>query len=126
MKLKHGGKETENLQDKTLRKFVNQAADVLEPLLDVIHADNMSHAPEYRMDKQIEKVRDRLQTWDLDAIIKAKLPVNGNDIVALGAKGQLVGKIMTRLKDRWLEKGSLSRDMAITIAQDMIKANASI
>lgn len=123
MDLKHGGDDATKISDGTMRKLVHKAADSLEPLLSLIHADNVSHSDDFAMPNQIKKVRERISGWNLDDIIKAELPINGNDIVSLGAKGRLIGKIVDRLKQRWLEKGGLSKEQAIEIASNMIKSS---
>jgi putative nucleotidyltransferase with HDIG domain len=64
MRLKSGGDEA-NLTDKTLRKFKIALGDQLEQVLDVIHADNVAHADASAMPNQVEKVRQRLKTLDV-------------------------------------------------------------
>lgn len=121
MGTKHGGDDSSKMKDKTLRKFVHRAADVLEPLLDLIHADNISHAEKSSMPNQVAKIRERLKDWNLDDIIKPSLPLDGKDLIAMGAKGKLIGEIMNRLLEKWIEKGGLDKDLAAQIAQDMIR-----
>ena len=119
MRLKQGGDTAAGLSDKTLRKFQLELGDKLEKVLNVIHADNISHADASAMPNQIAKVRERLKMLD----IKTKqpdLPLNGFDLMKLGVKqGKKIGEILMALKDAWMEKGHLSKEEAIAIVQSM-------
>jgi poly(A) polymerase len=121
MDLKHGGPEAIHLKDKHLRKFVHKVADLLEPALDLINADNISHAAGHSMPDQIAIVRKRIRTWDLSKYIKPQLEVDGTDIAALGAEGRLIGKIMARILEKHLEHDGFSRKDALQLAMHMIK-----
>lgn len=125
MDLKFGGDDAINIKDKHIRKFVFRAADVLEPLLDVIHADNISHSELHAMPKQIETLRKRIQGMDVEEILKTKSVLDGNEIAALGAKGRLIGKIKDRILQKTLENPGFTKREAEVLAKNMINSDAA-
>jgi len=120
MRLKQGGDDAVKLSDKALRKFKIDLGDNLENILDVIHADNIAHADASAMPNQIEKVRARLKALDVQ-VKKPVLPINGNDLMALGVKqGPMIGKILSAVTDAWFENPNITRDDAIRIVKQMV------
>lgn len=120
MRLKQGGDSALNISDKALRKFKMELGDNLEHVLDVIHADNIAHADASAMPNQIEKVRQRLNALNVQ-VKKPVLPINGDDLAALGIKpGQLMGKMLSAVTDAWFENPNLTREDAIAIVQRMV------
>lgn len=120
MRLKQGGNDAVKLSDKTLRKFKMELGDNLEHVLDVIHADNIAHADASAMPSQIENVRKRLQSLDVQ-VKKPSLPISGNDLLQLGVpQGRMVGQILSAVTDAWFENPNITRDDAIAIAKRMI------
>ena len=119
MVLKQGGSEGENLSDKTLRKFVNTVGENLEDILDLIHADNISHSAESSMPNQINNVRSRIKKLESDLDGKGvKLPINGNDLIAMGLKpSALFREIMAAVQNAWYENPNLTRDEALEIVK---------
>ena len=79
MKLKHGGPDASGISDKTLRKFMVNMGEHLEDTLNLIHADNISHAADSAMPNQIDLINKRLDTLRIP-IKNLKLPIDGNDI----------------------------------------------
>ena len=79
MKLKHGGPDASGISDKTLRKFMVNMGEHLEDTLNLIHADNISHAADSAMPNQIDLINKRLDTLKIP-IKNLKLPIDGNDI----------------------------------------------
>jgi poly(A) polymerase len=123
MKLKHGGPDAVKLSDKTLRKFKIALGQYLEQLLDVMHADNISHADASAMPKQIEAVRQRLKALDIQ-VTKPVLPINGNDLLAMGIKsGPMVGKILNAVTEKWYENPNVSREEAMHIAKSILNGS---
>jgi poly(A) polymerase len=117
MALKHGGDDASNLTDKSLRKFVAAVGENLENILDVIHADNISHSEHGSMPNQISLVRQRIETLN-NQITKSnlKLPINGNDLIQLGIKpGPIFKEILDAVQDAWYENPNISRDEAMEI-----------
>ena len=121
MKLKHGGDEAD-ISDKTLRKFQREVGDKIENILDVIHADNISHADASSMPNQIELVRKKLAQLNATAPEKKGPPINGHDIQkTLGIKpGPIIGKIMGVLVDKMDENPNLSPEEAMNIAKSIV------
>jgi poly(A) polymerase len=114
MRLKHGGDEA-NITDTTLRRMVNELGENLENVLDVIHADNISHSDASSMPNQISKVRERLKTLEIQK--KEDLPINGKDILDMGVpKGPMVGKVKDIIKKAVLKNPHLSREEAFILA----------
>ena len=119
MRLKHG-KDDATMSDSTLRKFKIALGDQLENALDVIHADNIAHADASVMPNQIERVRQRLKTLDVQ-VKKPNLPINGNDLIALGVKpGPIMAKLLGAVTDAWYENPNITRDDALAIVRPMI------
>ena len=114
MRLKGAGLEGEIVSDKALRKLKNDLGPHIEHILDVMHADNLSHA--VPMDKQIPKVRDRLSKLGMPEG-KIVLPIDGNDVISILKiePGPKVGKLLAKVKDAWLANPHLTRDEAIAI-----------
>jgi poly(A) polymerase len=120
MRLKQGGDDAVKLSDKALRKFKIELGDQLEKLLDVIHADNTAHAGPSAMPNQIEKVRQRLKTLDIQ-VKKPVLPINGEDLKALGLKpGKAFSTILSAVADAWYDNPNVTREEALAIAQRMM------
>ena len=125
MDLKSTGKEAEGLSEKTLRKFVYRVAAELEPLLNLIHADNISHTPEASMPKQIEKVRERIAALNIEEILNTQSVLDGNEIMALGAKGKLIGEIKNRILAKTIENPEFTKQQAVNLAQNMINSSVN-
>lgn len=124
MKLKHGGPDAVKLSDKTLRKFKIALGEYLEQLLDVMHADNISHADASAMPKQIEAVRARLKALDIQ-VTKPVLPINGNDLLAMGVKaGPMMGKILNAVTEKWYENPNVSKQEAMHIAKSILNGSS--
>lgn len=119
MDLKIGGPDSTGLKDRQLRRFINQVGSLLEDSLDTIHADNVSHAPEFCMPDQVRIIRQRISDWDLDRYVNPVLPIDGNDVLAVGAKGRRIGEILGRITRNYLDNDGISRETAIRIATDM-------
>jgi len=120
MRLKAGGPDAVKLSDKTLRKFKIASGQYLEQILDVIHADNISHADASAMPHQVEAARQRLTALDIK-VDKPNPPISGKDIMALGVpEGPKVGKILAAIVDKWYENPNITREEALAIAQQMV------
>ena len=119
MRLKSGGDDAVKLSDKALRKFKVALGDQLENLLDVMHADNIAHSEASSMPNQIKNIRTRLETLNMTTG-KPVLPINGNDLIALGLKpGPLFATIMSAVTDAWYENPSISKPEALQIVKKM-------
>jgi poly(A) polymerase len=124
MRLKQGGDTAVNLSDKALRKFKIEMGDHLENVLDVIHADNLSHAPGSEMPNQVNHIRKRLEALNMNvAQGKPKLPITGFDLQKeLGLKpGPIYSDIMKAVTEGWYENPNISREQALEIARKVVK-----
>jgi tRNA nucleotidyltransferase/poly(A) polymerase len=81
MRTKSFGDDCKAVKDKSIRKFVDQVGDKREMLLQLIDADNKSHAPNYCLPNQVENIKNKINELGLTDVYKIKLPVNGNDIM---------------------------------------------
>jgi len=88
--------------------------------LDVIHADNISHADASSMPNQIAKVRELMKGLNL-TVTKPNLPINGDDLLAMGVpRGKKVGEILNAITDAWYENTDITREEAFAIAKGML------
>ena len=121
MSLKQGKDDASQLSDKTLRKFAARVGDNLQHILDVIHADNISHADESAMKNQIGIVRQRLEALNNQVnTTTGKMPINGDDVKQiLGVKeSPLIGKILNAVKEVWYENPTMTYDEAAEIVKN--------
>ena len=104
MRLKAFGDSLEELSDVAVRRLIFQLDSELEPLLSLIHADNISHAKIYCLPNQIPNLRLRIVS-NLKKINGKKLPVTGRDIMLHFEinEGQNVGKILKVSHEIWLK-----------------------
>ena len=118
MRLKGSGMKGEVISDKALRKLQVDLGDHLESTLDVMHADNMTHAGDYAMPAQIPGIRDRYKTIKLPKS-KIELPIDGNDVMKdLGLKpGPIIGKLMKTVEDAYMENPKLSAEDALELVR---------
>ena len=124
MKLKHGGDDSIQMSDKTLRKFTMEVGDKLETILDVIHADNIAHASESSMPNQITNIKKRLET--LNSSIessKIELPLNGHDLIRMGIKpGPQIKHLLELVLDAWYENPDITKQEAIDLINKKINS----
>jgi hypothetical protein len=100
----------------------NDLKDHLKITLDLIHADNISHAEEFNMPMQIPKLRDRLKQLESEPT-KPKLPIDGNDIMKrLNIKGGIMVKQLKKaVEDAYFENPALTKKQAYAIIDRMYK-----
>ena len=127
MSLKHGADDASQLSDKSLRKFSAAVGDNLTNILDLIHADNISHADESAMPNQIELVRQRIERLNTQIDnSNNKLPINGDDLIKMGLKPSVMFKeILNAVQDAWYENPNITREEALDIA-NRIKLQSNI
>jgi poly(A) polymerase len=111
MRLKDAGAEAENISDKAIRRLILQTGDSLGLLLELIHADNISHSPDYCLPMQVPLLRKRLEVIKKE-MKKQYMPVSGKDIMKfLKLKpGEEIGKLLDRATEIWLERPDKNRD----------------
>lgn len=125
MLLKHGGDDSTGISDKSLRKFSARVGENLNNILDLIHADNISHSDESSMPNQINIIRQRLEKLNTDIENnKFKLPINGNDLLAMGLKpSDQFKEILSAVEDAWFENPNITKGEAMSIVNKMVKSN---
>lgn len=121
MTLKQGGDNAVGVSDKVLRKFSANVGENLNDILDLIHADNISHADASSMPNQINIIRDRLSKLNNNIDNhKPKLPINGNDLIKIGLKpSPLFRDILNAIEDAWFENPNITKDEAMAIVNQM-------
>lgn len=110
MRLKQAGPEGDKISDKALRKYLRDVKEELEDSLDLIHADNISHAEASNMPNQIPNITERIN--NLDYTFKSKLPITGNDIIErfnLGT-GPIIGTLINAAKDEFLSNPKVTKE----------------
>lgn len=124
MDMKFAGDDLATLKDKSLRKLIFRVADKLDPLLKLMHADNVSHAEHANMPNQIDGIRRRIAGWDIESILNTTSVLDGDEIIALGAKGKEIGEIKARILDKVLENPAFTKHEATLMAQNILKAKS--
>lgn len=119
MRLKQAGDTGINISDKALRKFKVDMGSQLENTLNLMHADNIAHSEASSMPNQIDNIRKRLTSLDVNLTAgKPKLPINGNDLLQLGLKpGPIFTEILKQITDAWYDNPNLTRNEALEIAK---------
>lgn len=116
MQLKFAGDEAK-ISNKALRKFVVRNSDILEPLLDVMDADNKSHAEESSMPNQIKLIREKIKNLEIKPE-KPNLPISGKDLIGLGlTPSPLFGTLLGKVEEAWYENPELNREEALKIVE---------
>jgi len=115
MKTKYMGDDPE-LSDKKIRKLQDEMGEHLEHVLDLIDADNKSHAAGYNLPNQVSRIRDKIKNLGNIKDLP-KLPVTGLDVMnILGIKsGAEVGSVLKKLHDYWLENPHLTKAEAMEL-----------
>ena len=125
MRLKQSGEKGEKIKPNTLLAFRNEMGDQLENILSVMDADNIAHSEGSALPNQIAGIRQRLATLK-EIPKKAKLPITGNDLTAIGLKpGPMFGKIMNILQKVWTKRAAegqpFTKEDALKIAKRIAK-----
>jgi len=123
MRLKHGGLDGTKVSDKTLRKFRTEVGDDLEYVLDLIHADNISHSEKHSMPQQIPNIKERLLNLkDILVGNKPRLPISGKDLIEMGFNpSPLIKDVLMEVQDKWFENPNITKEEAIEIAKTYLK-----
>lgn len=129
MRLKSGKDDAVTLSDKALRKFKMEMGEELENVLGLIHADNISHSDEHSMPNQVNNIKKRLDSLNIEQTVsgKPKLPITGEDLKALGIKpGPIYGKIMSAVTEKWYENPNLTPQQAMQIAKSIVGSQPKV
>lgn len=101
--------------DKVIRKFMDDMGtnEKMALVLDVINADNASHAIGYCMLDQVNQILNRIiELKDKENDIKVQLPINGNDIMERFSlkKGPRIGYLLDVAKDAYFENPKITKE----------------
>lgn len=120
MQLKFAGDEAK-ISNKALRKFVVRNSDILEPLLDVMDADNKSHSEKSNMPNQIRLIREKIKNLEIKPE-KPNLPISGKDLIDLGlTPSPLFSILLRKVEEAWYENPELNREEALNIIEENLK-----
>lgn len=122
MKFKFGSlKDKNNVKDKTIIKFIESAGDNLEPLLDVMNADSISHGTEWDDPELVPYLRSRIEkVRELQNSVVNDCPVNGYDIMLTFDidSGPIVGTYLDKAYKVWVENNNLSKDEIMNLIKE--------
>ena len=111
--------------NKAIRKFISDVGDEnIGITLDVIDADNKSHAKEYCLNDQvafiINKINELKQKENVSS--EAKLPINGKDIIErFNLKSSpKIGTFLEVIKDRFLENPNITKEECLDIVEKLL------
>ena len=138
MRTKSFGKDAELVTDKSLRELMNDLGDKLDNVLNLVHADNISHGDQeknwpHNMPNQVTGMRNRIASLGNFG----EPPINGTDIKELIAKedpsfnpngNPLIGKLKAILLDGFLSNPKMSKEEAekmILTAYRLIKKDST-
>jgi tRNA nucleotidyltransferase (CCA-adding enzyme) len=122
MRFKSAGLLGENISDKALRKFkFGIPLEDIEDVLDLMHADNISHAPHVCMPQQISCIRERIKKLNI-IISKPKLPINGDDLIKIFnlKPSKIFGEILKVIEEEYYENPELTLEEALEIVRNML------
>lgn len=107
---------------KALRKLKYDLGENLNDLLELIHADNCSHAPNSKMPNQVPMILKKLNELK-DEPPKIKLPINGNDLIeTFGIKpGPIIKELLDVVKESVLTSPDISKQDALGIVGEYFR-----
>lgn len=117
-------KQSKNPSNHAIRKFVNEIGDDLDLTLDLIEADNMSHAPKSCIKGQVALIRKRIEALkEKEDTIKVHLPVNGKDIMKEFnlPKGPTIGAALKLLTEYAYIKPKMTKGEAMQIVKEALE-----
>lgn len=122
MRLKSAGHDGNNVSDKALRKFIFDMNDQLDNILNLMHADNLAHAPGSDMPDQIPNIYKRIQELKTSTPVKGnKLPINGDDLKEMGiSPGPIYKELFDLIRDKQLEFPNTTKEEYIKIVNNYI------
>ena len=107
---------------KALRKLKYDLGENLNDLLELIHADNCSHAPNSKMPNQVPMILKKLNELK-DEPPKIKLPINGNDLIeTFGINpGPIIKELLDVVKESVLTSPDISKQDALGIVGEYFR-----
>jgi putative nucleotidyltransferase with HDIG domain len=100
MDTKQWGEGNITKRDSSIRKMVDTYGKYREECLQLIHADNCSHAPEHCMPRQVDEIRERIGQLGLTCHFRGiPLPFTGEEIKErYGIEGAQMKEVMEIIK----------------------------
>ena len=114
MRFKTIGEKAEKISPKAIRKIILNSIQRLSDLLELVHADNLSHAKEFTLSEQIPELKKRISALNFNPET-CSLPINGDDIKKefnLG-EGKKIGKFLKKAEKYWLKDPEVSKEQLL-------------
>lgn len=120
MRFKNAGADGSQMKDATLLRIADQYGAGLWPLLDLAHADNLSHAPQYCNPMQIPGLRQRFES--LHSVLP-KFSLTGKDLITYFdiPPSPELGSLLQKAKEVWYEHPDLGKDELLSYLSQFIK-----
>ncbi len=111
MRLKNSGEDGELISDKGIRRLMLEMGSDLELLFLLIDADNKAHAEGYRLENQIEGIRQRVTEIKI-YLTKPESPVKGRDVIEKFSlnPGKRIGELLGMAEELWLDNPQYDKD----------------
>lgn len=111
---------------KVLRRFVNEVGENnLAIILDVIDADNKSHAKNFCIPNQVSLIIERLKSMqnDNDKSLTISLPINGHDIIdSFNLKpSPKIGQLLQAVQEFIIDNPNATKEDCLDFVSDKIK-----
>lgn len=105
MMFKQAGSNGEKLSEIFLFHLLRKSSSEQNSLLDLVNADNVCRAPEFRLPHQILGIRKRLEQMK-NSLTSTDFPVKGKDIIEYFGidPGEKVGILLAKARKIWLDQ----------------------
>lgn len=112
--------------NKVIRRFISEIDEEYRDLvLDVIDADNNSHAKKYCFPNQIRLIREKLQSMqdEKNKPLEFKIPINGKDVMKKFKlkSSPLIGDLLNIAKEAWIDDETLTINEVYQILETYIE-----
>ena len=110
MRTKAFDADASKMSPKAGRKFLRDTGKYCDPLLALIHADNLSHAPEFCYPAQVSFIKSKLSELKKE-MEKTPIPVDGKDIREIfKLEGKDIGIALSIAEDIFIDNPSISKN----------------
>ena len=110
--------------DGKIRKFINLCGDNIGTTLDLMNANNL-HCTYGKKKRQVMDVLARMEKLEeIEKDKKIKLPIDGNDILAMYKNmkpGGWIAKALDAVKEAYYENPNITREECLEIARKQVK-----
>jgi len=122
MSYKQSGEYAEKLKELSLRRLAIESLEYKELLLDLIEADNLSHAPEYRLPEQIPALRKKLSETE-EMLHNKRFNLTGRDLIEVFSikSGPKVGEMLAFAHEQWLQNPHLGSERLLSLVAKRFK-----